>query len=181
MSDTHLKICCLMMSCFIHWIIFGASFSPVVNSYGNLELTPLNISRGTACVKPSFALQQLVEQRTDSDDTDPGGQHGENSRKQILTLYLKQVAEEINRCKFLSADMNEDQMKRLIGNAQYEFSIDAAGKFYGIRMTRSSGNPLIDKASRAAIVLAGQRVKRPEETGTAPISLKLAVKFQYGL
>jgi hypothetical protein len=40
---------------------------------------------------------------------------------------------------------------------------------------------LIDKASKTAIILAGQRVKRPEETGPGPITLKLAVKFQYGL
>lgn len=182
MSDAHLKICCLMVSCFIHWILLSASFSQRLNSYGNIELTPFNISRGRAWVKTSFALQQLIEQAADSaDDTDPDGQGGENSRKQILNLYLKQVSEEINRCKFLSQDLDKDQMKRLIGNAQYTFSIDAAGNFYGIHMTRSSGNPLIDKASKTAIILAGQRVKRPEETGPGPITLKLAVKFQYGL
>ncbi|WP_020586916.1 TonB C-terminal domain-containing protein [Desulfobacter curvatus] len=181
MSDAHLKVCCLLLSCFIHWILLGLSFSPALSPYGNIELTPFNISRGAPCVKPSFALQQLVEQTVDSNDPDADGQSGENHRKQILSLYLKQVKEEINRCKFLSEDMDKEQMNQLIGNAQYAFSIDAAGKFYGIHITRSSGNALIDKASKSAIVLAGQRVKRPEETGTAPISLELAIKFQYGL
>ena len=177
MSASHLRVFCLAISCFMHWMLLGYHWSPSVGPTGNVQSAQLESCGGFQAVKPSFALQRMVEQI----QTDEKGATKADHRKQILALYLKNVKEEINRRKFSAPGMDKEQMQRMIGNVQYVFSIDAAGRFHAIRLERSSGSHLIDEAARAAISLTSQKVKRPAETGTATLTLKLVVKYQYGL
>jgi len=176
MSASHTWIACLIFSCFIHWQVLGLHWMPFMAQADGFETAVLESndhspdhSRGH---EKSFALHQMLEQVTDS-----SGDVGVDRKKQALARYFRNIKKEINLNKFSGLG----DTLQMIGNTRYSFIIDAKGNFFSVSLVKSSGNPLLDKAARAAIDIAGQKVKRPDSTGTTPIPLSVTVKYQYGL
>lgn len=110
--------------------------------------------------------------------TNEQGDTGANRQRQIRANYLKKIKKKIDHNKF--SGLGPDT-SHIIGNVCYYFSINKNGRFDAVRRVKSSGNPLIDRAARAAICNTSQKVKRPVSTGTAAITLYVTVKYQYGL
>ncbi len=173
MSSSHTWIVCLLLSCFIHWQILGNHWTPAISGITGLQTGVLESGGHAQHLKASFALHQMLEQITDNH-----GDTGTNRREQIWADYLKRIKKEIDHNKFSGMGMDTSH---LIGNACYCFSIDKNGKFNAIRLVKSSGNPLIDRAAKAAIFHSSQKINRPDSTGTAAITLGVTVKYQYGL
>jgi len=173
MSPSHLRAFCLLTSCFIHWLLLAVSWGPAVPLSLGCPRTSFESEGATAAARPGFSLQQMVDQVTGQKE-----KAGADRQKQILAQYLKQVKIEINRRKFSQAGMDREQM---IGNVAYAFDIDALGVFHDICLIRSSGRPLMDRAAGTAIGLASHKVKRPKATGSRTLTLKVTVKYQYGL
>lgn len=171
MSPSHTWITCLIFSCFIHCQVLGMHWITAVSRANGVETAVLE-SGGHRGLEKSFALHQMLEQVTDTGDM------GADRQEQILSRYLKRIKREINLNKFFGLGPDKSDM---IGNTRYSFSIDANGKFVSVCLVKPSGNPLLDRAARVAIDIAGQKVKRPDSTGTAPIPLWVTVKYQYGL
>ena len=172
MSSSHAWTVCLLFSCFIHWQVLGIHWATAIGT--NTPQTAVLESKGHfQNFETTFALQQMLEQVTNSQ-----GDTGANRQKQIRTNYLKRIRKEINHQKFSGLGPDTSQV---IGNACYCFSIDKNGSFGDIRLVKSSGNPLIDMAARQAICNTSQKVKRPDSTGTAAITLGVTVKYQYDL
>ena len=172
MSSSHTWLVCLLFSCFIHWQIFSCHWATAIETKG-CQTAVLESGGHVQHLKTSFALHQMLEQLTDDQ-----GETGANRREQIRINYLKRIKKEIDHNKF--SVMGTDT-SHIIGNARYCFSVDKNGGFHAIRLVKSSGNPLIDRAARAAIFHTSQKIKRPDSTGTAPIMLGVTVKYQYGL
>jgi len=173
MSASHLRVFCLLASCFIHWLVLGFHWAPAVSLTPGLSRIPFESAGAAPADSPGFALQQMADPMSD-----PRERTGADRQKEILAQYLKQVRTEINRRKFLEAGMDRDQM---IGNVAFAFEIDATGFFHAIRLIRSSGSPLMDRSARTAIRLASHKVRRPKSTGTRTLALRVTVKYQYGL
>ena len=87
----------------------------------------------------------------------------------MLNRYLKQVRKEIHRNKFTSVTQDRETM---IGNVRYRFTIDKTSEFTAIRRVQSSGDPAMDTAAGQAIAVSSHRIKRPQSTGTVPITLE---------
>jgi len=172
MSSAHTWIVCLLFSCFIHWQILGVHWAAAIETKG-FQTAVLESGGHVQHLKTSFALHQILEQLTDGQ-----GDTGANRREQIRANYLKRIKKKIDHNKF--SGMGTDT-SHIIGNARYCFSIDKNGGFNAIRLIKSSGNPLIDRAARAAIFHSSQKIKRPDSMGTTPIRLGVTVKYQYGL
>jgi protein TonB len=173
MSSAHTWTVCLILSCFLHWQALGAHWASALSGPSGPQTAVLESRGHFQGTKTAFALHQLLEQTTDGQ-----GDGGENRQEQIRANYLKKINDEINHHKFLGLGSDT---AHTIGNARYCFFIDKNGRFQNIRLVKSSGNPIIDRAARAAICHTSQKVKRPDSTGTAAIRLWVTVKYQYGL
>lgn len=173
MSASHVRIFCLIFSGFLHWQVLGLNWAPNVSAAKGIQASAIESSGRFQGVQTSFALQQMLEQ-IDEDQ----GNSGENRQQHYLDLYVKKIKKEINLNKFSSLGPDK---KHLIGNVRYGITIDGNGCFDSIHLVRSSGDPIMDRAARTAICLAGQKVRRPDSTGTAVIHLGITVKYQYGL
>ena len=98
-------------------------------------------------------------------------------RRQALAQYLRKVHEAVERRKFLHGE----QFSHLIGNALYSFRILPDDTFADVHLRRSSGDPVLDRAARSAILAASGRVKRPEIIRGQTLSLSLVVKYQLNM
>jgi len=64
------------------------------------------------------------------------------------------------------------------GTAIVAFVILADGHFDQVRLVASSGNDLLDEAAIEAVRRLSGRVLRPKATGTLPLPLKVALRFE---
>ncbi|MCP4115885.1 MAG: TonB family protein [Desulfobacteraceae bacterium] len=173
MSATHRWIVCLIFSLVIHGQVLGHHFAPSpAREQGTIHVT-LDNKGYAATSENTFALRPTLAPLTEEK-----GDAGADQKKQILNSYLKQVKKEIHRNKFSSVTKGR---KTMIGNVKYRFSIDQTGGFTAIRLVQSSGDPAMDTAAKQAINVSSHRIKRPQSTGTTPITLEITIKYQYGL
>ena len=89
--------------------------------------------------------------------------------------YLQDVSNEIH-ARRLEAGGNG-----LIGICEVRFSIDEEGRFYSVRLYKSSGDPRLDRAALAAVRAASGRVKRPAGVADGPLHVSEEIRFQYDL
>ncbi|WP_462325269.1 TonB family protein [Desulfoplanes sp.] len=110
-----------------------------------------------------------------------GNNQGEDvadKRRRAFAEYLKQIRRTIETNKFYSAGRDASD---LIGRAPCRLTVTGDGAFTHVRLLRSSGDPRLDQAALSAIRVSSAKVKRPPITGDTPLSLRVTVKYQYGL
>ena len=96
-------------------------------------------------------------------------------RRRVYAEYLEAVTLEIH------AHRLDFGRRDLIGIAVFDFVVDADGFFTGVKLRKSSGDPMLDDVARRAVLAASGRVKRPKILGPMPIAVEEEVRFQYGL
>lgn len=106
------------------------------------------------------------------------GPDAEKMAERRRMLY-RQYLEEVNA--LIHAHRLDSGRKDLIGIALVVFHADAGGRFFGIKLKKSSGDKVLDEAALRAVRAASGKVKRPKELGTHDITIFEEVRFQYGL
>jgi protein TonB len=130
-----------------------------------------------AAQAPDSGALALEQAFVPDDDAQSAERAVRRLRRQALAQYLRKVHEAVERRKFLHGE----HLAHLIGNVLYSFRILPDDTFVDIRLKRSSGDPVLDRAARSAILAASGRVKRPEIIQGQTLSLSIAVKYQLNM
>lgn len=162
----------LFVSVLVHATLFFGWGEPVrVPSSGGTVVT-MELEGGGAAISEKGGV--LVEARVfDPRAADEAKAYEERRRRYLA--YLQDVSNEIH-ARRLEAGGNG-----LIGICEVRFSIDEAGRFYAVRLYKSSGDPRLDRAALAAVRAASGRVKRPAGVADGPLHVSEEIRFQYDL
>jgi protein TonB len=163
---------CIAVSFFLHIWALRQDWGSDPASGGDELVMPADfVLAASAPAGASLALEQAADS---SDD----GQNAERAAQRLRRLarrqYFQKVHEAIERRKFQYAG----ELSHLIGNVLYSFRILPNDTFTDIRLKRSSGDPLLDRAAKNAILSASGRVKRPKFIQGQTFTLSVAVKYQ---
>ena len=95
--------------------------------------------------------------------------------KAILAEYNKAVAEEIGKNKRYPAFA---QRHNIEGVVRVTFIIEVDGTFSDIKITRSSGNRMLDDAAIQSVKSSSGKVKKPEEIARLRIQRSVVIRFE---
>jgi len=177
LKDNFFFIIAIAVSIVIHFYLLKINFAFTEGGRGEIEIpvTFIPDAKRTAPEKSS-SKEKLITLPDDKPAAE--GYYTAYNRSRMLNSYLDLLKKEIENRKFSPA---ESMYYGLIGNAVVVFTITGDGLFTGLRIFRSSGNPLLDKTAVNAVEAASGKVKRPAASGKNNIRVNVTVKYQYGL
>jgi protein TonB len=175
MTGKSVPTACLAFSLFAHFLLVHVNWTSTTVHGAEQVLMPADFDVAPLPSVDTLNLNQAVEQETGRDcaensDADKG--------RRTLRQYITWVREAIEQRKF---QPDRQGLEGLIGNARYAFTITAEGAFTDIKLTRTSGDALLDRTALLGILAASGVVKRPKITGRSPLSVTVAVKYQHSL
>jgi len=123
--------------------------------------------------------QKTVKKKIIPDETaENKGLLTSNCKNVLLEKYLFYLREEIEKNKYTPPG---SRYYGLVGNVGIACTITGSGTFKNIRITRFSGDDLLDKTALNSIHKTNGTYKRPAWTGKKPIHVLFTIKYQYGL
>jgi TonB family protein len=173
-DEKHLWAATLALSFFVHMAFLN------LHSFHHTEeqSIPLCVTLDMATPEQAASSQGSLHTQMAMSENDRRGESAADRRRQAFAAYLKQIRKHINANKFQPPG---NDFSRMVGKAGYALTILPDGRFAHIRLLRSSGDPDLDRAANLAIHLTSGRIKRPPITGKQPFTLRVTVKYQYGL
>lgn len=96
-------------------------------------------------------------------------------RREAYGRYIEAVSDAVHGHRLDAGDTS------LIGYARIGFDIDDKGRFYNIRVVKSSGDSVLDQSAMQAVALSSMQIKRPAILGKDALSIYLEVRYQYAL
>ncbi len=166
---------CIAVSLFLHMWALRQDWGTERVAGGEEIVIPADFT--IAAETPGGAALALEQAPAPDDDVQRAERAARRLRRQALAQYLRKVHEAVECRKFQAGG----QLSRLIGNVLYSFRILPDDTFADVRLKRSSGDPLLDRAAKNAILAASGRVKRPKIIRGEPLSLSLVVKYQLNM
>ena len=177
LKESRVFIAAIALSIIIHIYFFRIDFSIIKEGGGEIEIpvTFIPDARKSTSEKPAKEEKQLI---LPEDKPAAGGYYKSYDKNRLLNSYLELIKNEIDKRKFSPP---ESMYYGLIGNVVIEFTITGKGNFNGIRVLRSSGDPLLDKTAVQAVADSSNKVKRPSAIGNNRVRVNVTVKYQHGL
>lgn len=161
----------LCVSLFLHFMLLHAHWPHMPVRPGKGQ----RLSREMTSSAPLFSETVTLAIESVPESELPG--NGADKRQKERNAFLDAVSDAVHARRFISAEAD----RSLIGLAWFSFTIMPDGAFYGISLTSSSGNAVLDRAAEAALRGASGVVKPPASLGREEIQLVMPVKYQYGL
>lgn len=171
MTDSARFAAGICISLFVHFMLFQGEWAPGTGRPGRGE----RLAGEMTTSAPMFSETVTVALESFAEQALPGG--GDDVTQKERRAYLEAVSNAIHSRRFLSPEARAD----FIGLALFSFVVAPDGTFHNVRLTASSGRPVLDRAAEVAIRGASGAVKRPASLGDEEIPLVMAVKYQYDL
>jgi len=177
LKDNRLFAAAIAVSVILHLYLLKINFSFGEGARGEIQIpvTFIPEAKKIPLVKPSKNEKQIT---LPDDKPSSGGYYSLNNKNKLMNSYLELIRKEISNKKFSPL---ESMSYGLLGNAIVGFTITGDGDFTGIKILRSSGDPLLDKTALNAVYAASGKVKRPAASGRENVMANVTVKYQYGL
>jgi len=99
-----------------------------------------------------------------------------DKKRQIYQQYLEDISDCLHAHRFILPKSRD-----LIGIASVIIKIDHNGTFDSVRLFKSSGTALLDRAAIEAARVCSGKVKRPKSLGLNPLVVFQEVRYQYKL
>lgn len=99
-----------------------------------------------------------------------------DKKRQIYQQYMDDISECLHAHRFILPKSRD-----LIGIASVIIKIDHNGTFNSVRLFKSSGTALLDRAAIEAARVCSGKVKRPKSLGLNPLVVYQEVRYQYKL
>ena len=164
----------MAISFLLHAWGLGFDWNTDVSEGGDEMVIPADfVIAAAAPAGNALALEQAV----DTGDERMAESAARRMIRQARRLYFQRIREAVELRKFQSGG----NLSGLIGNALYSFRILPDDTFADIRIKRSSGDPVLDRAAKNAILAASGKVKRPTILQGQRYNLSMAVKYQYSM
>ena len=165
---------CIAVSFLLHVWGLGFDWQTDIPEGGDEIVIPADfVIAAAAPAGNTLALEQAV----DTGDDRKAESAARRMIRQARRHYFQHIREAIERRKFQSGG----NLSGLIGNALYSFRILPDDTFTDIRIKRSSGDPVLDRAAENAILAANGKVKRPKILQGQRYNLSVAIKYQYSM
>ncbi|MBG0788939.1 MAG: TonB family protein [Desulfovibrionaceae bacterium] len=165
---------CIAISFILHMWGLDRDWSMGKRAGGEEIVIPADFAIA-ADVPPANGL--ALEQAVDTGDERKAESAARRLRREARRRYFQRVREAIEDRKFRPGS----DLAGLIGNVLYTFRIRPDDTFSDIRLKRSSGDPVLDRAALDAIRAAGGKVKRPAILRDLRFTMSVTVKYQYSL
>lgn len=163
---------CMAASFFLHMWGLRQDWTTRKVSGSDEIIIPVDFAVASArTVSNSLALEQASDLGDDERNAESAARR---MQREARRQYFQQIHEAIENRRFQTGD----DFSRMIGNALYSFRIRPDDIFADVRLRRSSGDPLLDRAAKNAIWAASGTVKRPGILRGQTFSIAIAVKYQ---
>ncbi len=175
MTRRQILALCIAVSFFLHMWALDRDWSSADTPGSDDIIMPADFT--VAADVPagnSLALEQASDLGEDERTAESAAKR---LRRQAQRQFFKQVRKAVELRKFQS----DRDLSGLLGNVLYSFRILPDDTFADIRLRRSSGDPLLDRAARSAIMAASGRVKRLKILQGRLFSLSMTVKYQLNM
>jgi TonB family protein len=173
MDERHTWVAILILSFVLHGGFLHIEFFRPASVEGTVPVT-------LETMVPEQLTSEGISLTAEMAPSDPENQ-GESladKRQRVFAEYLKEIRRAIEANKFQPPGGN---FSDLIGRATCGLTVTEDGRFIQVHLVRSSGDPRLDTTALLALRASSGRVKRPPITGDTPLSLRVTVKYQYGL
>jgi TonB family protein len=177
LKDNRLFAAAIAVSVILHLYLLKVNFTFEEGGRGEIKIPVIFIpeAKKIPMEKPSKNEKQIT---LPDDKPSSGGYYSTYNKNKLMNSYLELIRKEISNRKFSPL---ESMSYGLLGNAIVGFTITGNGDFIGIKILRSSGDPLLDKTALNAVSASSGKVKRPAASGRDDVRVNVAVKYQYGL
>ncbi len=176
--DSGIFAVAIVLSTIVHIVWANSRIEPLNNGYQESFVIPVSLdSRSSMQAEKQLEIQPVAK----TIPFEPGSGDGylkQRNQNELINKYLFYLREEIEHNKYQPP---ESRYYRLIGNVKVAIDILGNGSFSNIRISRSSGDALLDKTAFNAISHTNGTYKRPQWTGYKTLRAVFVLKYQYGL
>ncbi len=158
----------LAASLALHWAVLGFTWDEAPPRFADdAPVVSLTGAETGISLEAPITLEQAAP-------AEPAAENPADRRRAAMIEYLDALAEAVHARRALGGGA-------LLGNAAVAVTIDAAGRFSGVRLAGASGDSRLDADALAAVRAASGAVPRPRVLGPEPLGIVLVVKYQLGL